>query len=217
MKADNPPFDASRDYGKYNDADWRKIENSLADIDLDDVNVSNPVANAETPLRVALQDIANYYAARSHLNPVTRSELVIWLRQAKATFEAARKNLWAVDLASNGTNITQRRRAGTIAGTADTALHEAIAMVRRRLGKLVIAGSGSSKNAERLHRKFWAELLQLWLALPMILSQRTHATLHAFLQASSAPIFPAETTPGALQAFIKDHYKPRQFRKRASR
>jgi hypothetical protein len=215
MKADKPLFDASQDYGRYTDTDWRKIENSLADIDLDAVNVGNPVADTETALRVALQDIANYYAARSRLNPVTRSELITWLRQAEATFEAARQNLWAVDLASDDADIIQRRRAGTTHATADVTLEEVIALVRRRLGGLVNAGSSSGKNAERLHRKYWTELLQLWLALPIAPNQRTHATLHAFLQACSAPIFPAETTPGALRAFAIDHHKPRQLRKRA--
>jgi hypothetical protein len=45
----------------------------------------------------------------------------------------------------------------------------------------------------------------VWLTLPI--EQRTHASLRAFLFACSAPIF--DTTPGALTAFTKDHFKPR--------
>ena len=94
---DTPPFDASKDYGTYSDADWRKIEKSLG-VDLDAVMVSKyPFLAPEhpeqdkAPLREALQNLANYYAALSRLKPMTRSERIDQLRQDEAALEAARR------------------------------------------------------------------------------------------------------------------------------
>jgi hypothetical protein len=217
-------FDPYKDYGAYSTADWRKIEKSLAGIDLDATTFSRyPYLAPEhpeqdkAPLREALQNLANYYAALARLKPgVTTSELVAWLRQAEAAFEAAREQLHWVSPFEAGDDMSQRRHAATTYNVADAALQDAIALVRRRLGKLV-ARSGSSKNAEKLHRKFWTELLLLWRSLPIAPKQRTHADLRAFLHACSAPIFPAETKPGALMSFTKNtpDYKSRQFPKRA--
>ena len=217
-------FDPYKDYGAYNTADWQKIENSLAGIDLGATVISKYPFLADehpeqdkTPLREALQNLANYYAARTRLKPVvTRSELTTWLEQAQAAFEAAREQLSWVSVEPDD-DMSQRRHAATTYYAADAALKDAIALTRRQLGKLVAMGSGSDKNAEKLHRKFWRELLQLWLSLPVAPGHRTHENLRAFLHACSAPIFPAATTPGALTAFTKNtpDYKSRRFPKRA--
>jgi hypothetical protein len=78
---------------------------------------------------------------------------------------------------------------------------------------LLVAQSGrdGNKNAKRLHRKFWGELLAVWRDdLPIAPDRRSHKNLCAFLQACSAPIFPMETKHGALIAFAANTYKPRR-------
>ena len=216
-RRDESLFDANEDYGKYSDADWRQIKKSLAGIDLDATVVKDQYLNTEMPLREVLQGVASYYAARSCLKPVMRSERADWLRKAQASFELARANLGAVFSGVDPDDFDQLRHTATAYHAADAVLKDAIASTQRQLGKLVAMGSTSSKNAEKPHQKFWDELRVLWLALPIAPEQRTHENLRAFLHTCSVSIFPATTTPGALTAFTKDHYKPRQFRKRASR
>ena len=57
----------------------------------------------------------------------------------------------------------------------------------------------------------------MWLTLPVAPRRCSRKNLCAFLHACSAPIFPVDTTPGALKYFADNHYKPRQLRKRAKR
>ena len=197
-----PPdeFDASKAYGTYSAADWRAIETSLAGIDLDATTVGKyPYLAPEhpeqdkAPLREALQNFADYYAAKARLKPVTRSERIDLLKQDEATFEAAHK--------------------ATVYPMVKAALAVEIDRARHERAKLMNVESARGENAKRLHRKFWAELLRLWRDLPI--EQRTHENLRSFLYACSAPIFPANTTPAALTAFTEDHYKARRSGKRA--
>lgn len=200
MRDDKPLFNADVDYGTYTAAHWQEIEKSLAGIDLDATMVSKypylaPEHPEQTraPLREALQNLSNYYAALSRLKPVPRSELAAWLREEESRFETARGVLSDIG-----------------AATTDTAamLTAWIANARGQRAKLVAQGGRiGNKNAKRLHRKFWDDLRTVWLTLPI--EQHTHASLRAFLFACSAPIFPANTAHGALTAFTKDHFKPR--------
>lgn len=201
---EGPLFDPWKDYGTYSGADWRKIEKALAGVDLDATMVGNEHPEQDkVPLREALQDLANYYAARARLKPVLpRSERIDQLRQDEAAFEAARR--------------------ATVYPMVKGALAAEIDRVRRERDQLEAQSGRDGKewregneNAKKLHRKFWGELLSVWLTLRMAPERRTHENLRAFLHACSAPIFPADTTLGALTAFTKDNYKPRRFRKRA--
>jgi hypothetical protein len=193
---DKPLFDADVLHGIYNVRDWQKIEKSLAGIDLDATTVIGKYPYSTTdetdevmPLREALQNLASYYAALAQLKPVPPSEQAGCLREEESKFEAAREVL------------------SDIGAATPPRLTAKIAWARGQRKKLEAQGSASNKNAERLHRKFWGELLAVWLTLPAGPEQRTHESLRAFLLACSASIF--DTTPGALTAFTKDHFKPR--------
>jgi hypothetical protein len=192
---DEPLFDASKDHGTYSAADWRKIEKSLAGINLDVITVIGKYPYSATdeqdkamPLREALQNLAGYYAALSQLKPVPRGERAGWLREEESRFEAAREVLSDIGAATTDTTA---------------ALTARITWAREQRAEIAAQGSASSKNAEKLHRKFWEDLRTVWLTLPI--EQRTHASLRAFLFACSAQIFPAVTKSGALIAFTKDH------------
>jgi hypothetical protein len=188
-------FDPWKDFGAYSDVDWRAIERSLTGVNLDATLINAyPYFAAEhpeqskAPLREALQNLANYYAAKAHLKPVPRAERIEQLQQDEAALEAACR-----------TGLHPWIRG---------ALTAKIDEVQRQLDLLVAQrGRDGNENAKRLHRKFWGELLRLWLTLPI--ERRTHETLRTFLFACSAPIFPVETTRGALAAFTKDNFKPR--------
>jgi hypothetical protein len=203
-----PLFDASKDYGTYSAADWRKIEKSLGGIiDLDATTVigKHPYSATDEhdkamPLREALQNLANYYAAMARLKPVTRTGQIAFMKELQSEHETARKVLSGLDAAATDTVAAVTAR---------------LAGIREQIGELENMGSGSSGNAKKLHRKFWAELLDIWLALPIAPEQRSHDDLRISLHTCSAPIFPTETTTEALTAFSKAYFKPRQFRKRA--
>jgi hypothetical protein len=142
-------------------------------------NIEKSIAGValDAPLRETLQDVANRYAAMALLEPVPRGERIAQRRQKQAVFEAAREQL-----------------GPTYAAASE--LQDAIALEQREIDKL--AAMPRTKTAERLHRKFWRELLELWRSLPIAPEQCTHAGLRAFLRACSTPIFLEHTTPKAL-------------------
>jgi hypothetical protein len=145
----------------------------------------------DAPRREALQDLAGYYAALSRLEPVPRNERIAFMEGLRSRYELAREVLSEIDAAT---------------ADIDAVLTARIAWVQRWLDQLKAQGGRvGNENAKRQHRKFWEDLQTVWLTLPI--EQRTHASLRAFLFACSAPIF--DTTPGALTAFTKDHFKPR--------
>jgi hypothetical protein len=202
-------FDPYKDYGAYRAEDWQRIVSSLASINIDATLIDNHPYSDKAPLREALQNIANYFGARAQLRkPMPRSEKAHYLEQAQIAFEAAQTHVMdvLVDLEDQ-----EYHHACAIYHALDNALKDAIAHVKRQRARLAGMGSSRSKNAGKLHREFWNTLLRVWLALPMASHRRTHDSLRTFLHACSMPIFPTDTTAGALIAFTKDQYKPRSM------
>jgi hypothetical protein len=179
MRSEAELFNADVLHGIYSDADWLNIEKSLG-------------FTINAPLRETLQNLASYYAALAQLKPVPPSKQADGWQKEESRFEAAREALSDI---------------GTATPAALTARIAWALGQRKRLE--AHGGRIGNKNAKRLHRKFWGELLGIWRTLPIASERRTHASLRAFLFACSAPIFPANTARGALTAFTKDHFKPR--------
>src|SRR5262245_9429620 len=152
----------------YSDADWRKIKASLAlvGIDADAVTVGDQwwaQANPETALTTAPQR-----PLREQLQALAADHRGLWSWQKKGRSLTPKQEavkigivLTAVEfahdkLSSSGVSFIQFE-----ASDVRETMTAFIAKTKRKLKRLNAEGSGSSKNARKVHIEYWGTLVFL--------------------------------------------------------
>ena len=196
----------------YTDAQWQRIDKSLAAIDIDLVNltVGGPFSPDKQwwlspfwrrPLYAALEEMAWSYKRQSRGQRVTPLQEAERLKSALETFQSARESLNDYPHA-----IAEKLVADSAINRAEAALTELIDRGQRRLPELIAMGSASNKNAKKVQNLYWLELMRLWQAIATPTTKHKHKHLSEFLFACSEPIFP-DTTHSAITAFVERHFR----------
>ena len=184
----------------YTDAQWQRIDKSLADIgvDLENLMVGGPFRPDEPwwlspfwprPLYAALEELAWCFGRVSRGHRVTPLEKAERLKSVLKTFESARHGL--DDFCGTVPNaIMEKINPDSTVNRAEAALTELIDRGRQGLKKLMAIGPASNKNAVKVHNLYWLELMRLWQAIAPASTKHKHKHLSEFLFACSQSLFP---------------------------
>ena len=199
----------------YSDAEWQKIKNILAplDIDADAMTIGDPwweqstaaalVAEPRRPLREQLQGLAaeflglvEFYKQRAP-GALTPRQEAAEIREALNKF--ARPLAAALSLDNSLTFSFSPHRE-----TVSKALAPFIAHAQRFHDRLMAEGSQSSANARSAHWEYWDWLSLLWQAITAGKTPRLRERgLNSFLLTCSEPVFPDETSKSTINDFLR--------------
>lgn len=199
----------------YTDAQWERIDKSLAaiGIDLENVMVGGPFSPCEQwwrspfwprPLYAALEEMAWRFDRISRGHRVTPLQGADRLKSVLKTFESARDSL--DDFCRTVPSaMMQKMRPDSTINRAEAALTEIIDRGRQHLEELVAMGPASNKNAKKVHNLYWLELMRLWQAIAPANTKHKHKHLSDFLFACSQSLFP-NTKHTTITAFIERQF-----------
>ena len=196
----------------YSDAEWQKIKNILAplDIDADAMTIGDLwwaqstaaalVAEPRRPLREQLQGLAaeflglvEFYkqGAPGALTPGQEaSEIREALKQARG-FRATLDNTLTFSFSPHREEVSKP-------------LALLIAHAQRLHDRLMAEGSQSSANARSAHWEYWDWLSLLWQAITAGKTPRLRERgLNSFLLTCSEPVFPDETSKSTINDFLR--------------
>ena len=196
----------------YSDAEWQKIKNILAplDIDADAMTIGDLwwaqstaaalVAEPRRPLREQLQGLAaeflglvEFYkqGAPRALTPWQEAaEIREALRQARG-FRATLDNTLTFSFSPHREEVSKP-------------LALLIAHAQRLHDRLMAEGSQSSANARSAHWEYWDWLSLLWQAITAGKTPRLRERgLNSFLLTCSEPVFPDETSKSTINDFLR--------------
>jgi hypothetical protein len=199
----------------YTDAQWQRIDKSLAAIgvDLGNVTVGGPFSPGEQwwlspfwprPLYAALEEMAWYFGRQSQGQRVTPLQQAERLKSALKTFESARNSL--EDFCRTVPNaIMEKAFADSTISRAKVALTDLIGRGWQHHAVLMDMGPATNKNAKKLHNLYWLELMRLWQAIAPATTKNKHKHLSEFLFACSQSLFP-DTKHSTITAFVEREF-----------
>ena len=199
----------------YSDAEWQKIKNILAplDIDADAMTIGDLwwaqstaaalVAEPRRPLREQLQGLAAEFLGLVEFykqgapGAFTPRQEAAEIREALNKF--ARPLAAALSLDNSLTFSFSPHRE-----TVSKALAPFIAHAQRFHDRLMAEGSQSSANARSAHREYWDWLSLLWQAITAGKTPRLRERgLNSFLLTCSGPVFPDKTSKSTINDFLR--------------
>ena len=199
----------------YSDAEWQKIKNILAplDIDADAMTIGDLwwaqstaaalVAEPRRPLREQLQGLAAEFLGLVEFykqgapGAFTPRQEAAEIREALNKF--ARPLAAALSLDNSLTFSFSPHRE-----TVSKALAPFIAHAQRFHDRLMAEGSQSSANARSAHWEYWDWLSLLWQAITAGKTPRLRERgLNSFLLTCSGPVFPDKTSKSTINDFLR--------------
>jgi len=212
----------------YSDAEWQKIKNILAPLDIDadamtigdlwwaqaclllvdrELQLSHAaaalVAEPRRPLREQLQGLAAEFFGLVEFYKQRAPGALTPRQEAAEIREAlnkfARPLAAALSLDNSLTFSFSPHRE-----TVSKALAPFIAHAQRFHDRLMAEGSQSSANARSAHREYWDWLSLLWQAITAGKTPRLRERgLNSFLLTCSGPVFPDKTSKSTINDFLR--------------
>jgi hypothetical protein len=196
----------------YSDAEWQKIKNILAPLDIDadamtigdlwweQSTAASLVAEPRRPLREQLQGLAaEYLGLVGFYKQGAPGALTPWQEAAEIREALKQARGFRVTLDNTLTFSFSPHRE-----EVSKPLALLIAGAQRFHDRLMAEGSQNSANARSAHWEYWDRLSLLWQAITAGKTPRLRERgLNSFLLTCSGPVFPDKTSKSTINDFLR--------------